>query len=97
MKDSMMGVGMHDDVSPENNDFMIKVREMVNSDPNLLGDADIMKFVELALFKASKNEPRDEIARELDDELSGFLVKTKFKAPESVKKLQALLKQYTEI
>ena len=95
--DDSMGVGLHNDVSPENNDFMIKVREMVNSDPNLLGDKNIMKFVELALFKAAKNEPRNEIARELDDELSDYLVKNKFRAPESVKKLQKILKPYTEI
>lgn len=58
---------------------MIKVRELVNNDPELLGNNDIMKFVKLALFRASEDEPVQEIAKELDDELSGYLVKTDFK------------------
>lgn len=97
MQDPYEGVGMHADLRPEDNDFMIKVREMINSDPNLLGDENIMKFVKVALFRAGKNEPVHEIARELDEELSGYLVKNKFKAPESVKKLQAELQPYTEV
>lgn len=91
------GVGMHQDLTPENNEFITKLRWMVNRDPDLLGNKDIMKFVELAIFKASKNEPRDEIAKELDEELSDYLVKTDFKAPSGVKKLQAELKKYTEV
>lgn len=97
MRNPDEGVGMHQDVSPENNEFIIKVRELVNTDPDLLGNEDIMKFVKLAIFKAEKNEPRDEIAKELDDELSGYLLKNKFKAPKSVHKLQAELKHFTEV
>ena len=48
---------------------MIKVRELVNNDPELLGNNDIMKFVKLAFFRASEDEPVQEIAKELDDEL----------------------------
>lgn len=72
MKDSMMGVGMHNDVSFEDNEFMINVRNLVNADPDLLGNEDIMKFVKVSLFKAGKNEPLHEIAKELDEELSGY-------------------------
>lgn len=97
MRNLMEGVGLHNDISPEDNELMIKIRELVNSDPDLLGNEDIMKFVEVALFRASKNEPRNVIAKELDEELSGYLVKNKFKAPEGVKKLQAVLKPYTEV
>lgn len=97
MEKPVAGVGMHQDIRPENNNFIIKVRELVNSDPDLLGNKDIMKFVELAIFKAEKNEPRDEIAKELDDELSGYLLKNKFKAPKAVHKLQAELKHFTEV
>lgn len=69
---------------------MIKVRELVNNDPELLGNNDIMKFVKLALFRASEDEPVQEIAKELDDELSGYLVKV----PAGVTKLQETLKSY---
>ncbi len=72
------GVGTHLNINPKDNDF-IKVRELVNNDPELLGNNDIMKFVKLALFRASEDEPVQEIAKELDDELSGYLVKTDFK------------------
>lgn len=53
-----------------------------------------MKFVKLALFRASEDEPVQEIAKELDDELSGYLVKTDFKVPAGVTKLQETLKSY---
>ena len=69
---------------------MIKVRELVNNDPELLGNNDIMKFVKLALFRASEDEPVQEIAKELDDELSGYLVKVSA----GVTKLQETLKSY---
>lgn len=97
MKDSKMGVGMHPDINEKDNDFMIEVRELVNSDPALVNNADIMKLVEVALFRAGKNEPVNEIAKELDGGLSGYLVKHDFKAPAAVKKLQAELKHYTEL
>lgn len=94
MKDPMEGIGTHPDINPEDNEFMIKVRELVNSDPDLLGNSDIMKLVKVALFRATKNEPVHEIARELDDGLSGYLAKNDFKAPDGVKKLQAELQKY---
>ena len=46
-------------------------------------------------YKASKDEPRAEVAKELDDELSVYLAKNKFKAPKGVRKLQEELKKYT--
>lgn len=95
MQDSEEGISIHNDMSPENTEFVIKVRNLVDSDPDLLGDKEIMKFVKLALFKASKNESRREIAKELDEELSGYLVKDKFNAPSGVRKLQEELKHYT--
>lgn len=91
------GVGTHLNINPKDNDFMIKVRELVNNDPELLGNNDIMKFVKLALFRASEDEPVQEIAKELDDELSGYLVKTDFKMPAGVTKLQETLKSYYQI
>ena len=93
----MEGVGTHLNINPKDNDFMIKVRELVNNDPELLGNNDIMKFVKLALFRASEDEPVQEIAKELDDELSGYLVKTDFKVPAGVTKLQETLKSYYQI
>ena len=69
MKNPMEGVGTHPDISPKDNEFMIKVRELVDSDPDLLGNSDIMKLVKVALFRAGKNEPVHEIANELDDGL----------------------------
>ena len=84
----MEGVGTHLNINPKDNDFMIKVRELVDNDPELLG------FVKLALFRASEDEPVQEIAKELDDELSGYLVKTDFKVPAGVTKLQENLKSY---
>lgn len=97
MKNPMEGVGTHPDISPKDNEFMIKVRELVDSDPNLLGNSDIMKLVKVALFKAGKNEPVHEIANELDDGLSGYLAKNDFKAPAGVKKLQTELQKYIEV
>lgn len=96
MRNPMEGVGMPPDINIKDKDFMIKVRELVNSDLDLLGNSDIMKLVKVALFRASKNEPVHEIAKELDEGLSGYLVKNDFKAPAGVKKLQAALKIYTE-
>ena len=87
MKNPMEGVGTHPDISPKDNEFMIKVRELV----------DIMKLVKVALFRAGKNEPVHEIANELDDGLSGYLAKNDFKAPAGVKKLQAELQKYIEV
>ena len=97
MKNPMEGVGTHPDISPKDNEFMIKVRELVDSDPDLLGYSDIMKLVKVALFRAGKNEPVHEIANELDDGLSGYLAKNDFKAPAGVKKLQAELQKYIEV
>ena len=90
----MEGVVTHLNINPKDNDFMIKVRELVNSDPELLGNSNIMKFVKPALFRASEDEPVNEIAKELDDELSGYLVKPDFKVPVGVTKLQETLKSY---
>ncbi|MDE7056812.1 bacteriocin immunity protein [Lactobacillus intestinalis] len=95
MRETEMGVGMHNNTYAANNEFIIKVRSLVNSDPDLIGNEDIMKIVKLALYKASKDEPRAEVAKELDDELSVYLAKNKFKAPKGVRKLQEELKKYT--
>ncbi|WP_289762175.1 bacteriocin immunity protein [Lactobacillus intestinalis] len=95
MKETEMGVGMHNNTYAANNEFIIKVRSLVNSDPDLIGNEDIMKIVKLALYKASKDEPRAEVAKELDDELSVYLAKNKFKVPKDVRKLQEELKKYT--
>ena len=86
---------MHNNTYAANNEFIIKVRSLVNSDPDLIGNEDIMKIVKLALYKASKDEPRAEVAKELDDELSVYLAKNKFKVPNGVRKLQEELKKYT--
>lgn len=94
MKNPMEGVGTHLDISPKDNEFMIKIRELVDSDPDLLANSDIMKLVKVALFRAGKNEPVHEIAKELDDGLSGYLAKNDFKAPAGVKKLQLELEKY---
>ena len=95
MKETEMCVGMHNNTYAANNEFIIKVRSLVNSDPDLIGNEDIMKIVKLALYKASKDEPRAEVAKELDDELSVYLAKNKFKVPNGVRKLQEELKKYT--
>ncbi|GAA2862645.1 bacteriocin immunity protein [Lactobacillus intestinalis] len=95
MKETEMGVGMHNNTYAANNEFIIKVRSLVNNDPDLIGNKDIMKIVKLALYKASKDEPRAEVAKELDDELSVYLAKNKFKVPKGVRKLQEELKKYT--
>ena len=95
MKETEMGVGMHNNTYAANNEFIIKVRSLVNSDPDLIGNEDIMKIVKLALYKASKDEPRAEVAKELDDELSVYLAKNKLKVPNGVRKLQEELKKYT--
>ena len=95
MKETEMGVGMNNNTKAANNEFIIKVRSLVNSDPDLIGNEDIMKIVKLALYKASKDEPRAEVAKELDDELSVYLAKNKFKVPKGVRKLQEELKKYT--
>lgn len=95
MRETEMGVGMHNNTYAANNEFIIKVRSLVNSDPDLIGNEDIMKIVKLALYKASKDEPRAEVAKELDDELSVYLAKNKFKVPKGVRKLQEELKKYT--
>ena len=95
MKETEMGVGMHNNTYAANNEFIITVRSLVNSDPDLIGNEDIMKIVKLALYKASKDEPRAEVAKELDDELSVYLAKNKFKVPNGVRKLQEELKKYT--
>ena len=50
----MEGVGTHLNINPKDNDFMIKVRELVDNDPELLGNNDIMKFVKLACLELVK-------------------------------------------
>lgn len=97
MKDPMEGVSMKEDMSPEDRELMIKIRSMVDSNPDLLGNEDIMKCVKVALYRCSRNEPRDLIAKELDEELSGYLLKNKYNAPKEVVNLQKALKHFTEV
>lgn len=88
----MLGIGALNDLNPKNNDFIIKIRTLINDDPDVMANVEVMKFLKLALFRASAGENVSEVAKELDDELSGYLVKNSFNAPAGVKKLQEDLK-----
>ncbi|RVU70884.1 MULTISPECIES: bacteriocin immunity protein [Lactobacillus] len=93
----MLGVGVLNDLSPKNNDFVIKIRSLINANPEVVANPDVMKFLKLALFRTSSGEPVTEVAKALDDELSGYLLKNHFKASVGVRKLQEELKFYTEV
>ena len=94
---SMIGVGALNELRPQNDNFVIKVRSLIDANPEVMANQTIMKFLELALFRANEGEPVNEVAKTLDDELSGYLVKNNFKAPKGVQELQAELKHYTEV
>lgn len=92
----MLGVGALNDLNPKNNNFVIEIRGLINSNPQVLADPNLMGFLRLALFRANAGENISNVAKELDDELSDYLVKNNFQAPAGVRKLQAALKPYTE-
>lgn len=94
---SMIGVGALNELKPQNDNFVIKIRSLIDDNPEVMANQTIMKFLELALFRASEGEPINEVAKTLDDELSGYLVKNSFKAPQGVRELQEELKHYTEV
>lgn len=93
----MLGVGALNDLNPQNNNFVIEIRTLINDNPDVMANSDVMGFLKLALFRANAGENINEVAKELDDELSGYLVKNNFKAPAGVRELQEALKHYTEI
>lgn len=93
----MLGVGALNDLNPKNNNFVIEIRTLINDNPDVMANSDVMGFLKLALFRANAGENINEVAKELDDELSGYLVKNNFKAPAGVRKLQEALKHYTEV
>lgn len=94
---SMIGVGVLNELKPQNDNFVIKIRSLIDANPEVMANQTIMKFLELALFRANEGEPVNEVAKTLDDELSGYLVKNNFKAPQGIQELQTELKHYTEI
>lgn len=92
----MLGVGALNDLKPENNNFVIEIRSLIAANPDVMTSPAIMQFLELALFRANAGENINEVAKMLDDELSGYLVNNSFKAPLGVRKLQEALKHYTK-
>lgn len=90
----MLGVGALNDINPQNNNFVNELRNLINKAPEILANQELMKYLNLALFRANEGQEIKTVAKGLDQELAAYLAKNNFRAPVGLQKLRQAVQTY---
>lgn len=90
----MLGVGALNDLDPQNIKFIKEIVGLVNGQPAILLDPQLMTYLRLAVFTAKAGDDVQAIAQKLNAEMKDYLVQHQFQGPVGLKQLQAAVKTY---